>query len=141
MARREAKLGRAGEQHAANAVRSLGVEMVEEIGTPFTITRTKPGNWYQGFFGKKVSGDTRGVLPGGRSVLVETKTILDRNLQFSDLRTHQPERLTQHAELGGWSLLVWFHSTGIYIMEWPISDFHHGESITPERAQTLNIRV
>lgn len=141
MARREAKLGKAGEEHAMNAIRGLGVEMVERIGTPFTILKTKPNHWYQGFFGEKVSGDARGVAPGGRSVLVETKTIWGRNLRYSDLREHQPERLSQHAELGGWSLLVWVHNSGIFIFEWPISDFCNGKSITPTRAQSLDIRV
>lgn len=141
MSRGEAKLGKAGEQHAMNAVRALGVEMVEQIGTPFKIIKTGKNHWYQGIFGEKVSGDARGVLPGGRSVLVETKTILDRNLQWGDLRPHQPGRLSQHAELGGWSLLVWVHQTGIYVMEWPISDFRRGKSITPECAQNLKINV
>jgi len=144
MARAQAKLGKAGEEHAMRAVEALGVEMVERIGTPFKIIKTKiiyNSTWYQIVWGEKVSGDTRGILPGGRAVLIETKTILDRNLRWSDLRPHQPGRLSQHAELGGWSLLVWVHSTGIYILEWPISDFYHGKSITPAIAQKLNIHV
>lgn len=140
MARKEQKLGKAGEELAMNAVRSLGVEMVERIGTPVKIIRTK-GVWSQVVWGEKVSGDARGVLPGGRSVLIETKTILDRNLQYGDMRPHQPERLSRHAELGGLSLLVWVHSSGVYVMEWPICDFRHGKSITPETAQRLNLRV
>jgi hypothetical protein len=144
MARAEKKLGQAGEQWAMAAVRGLGVEMVEGIGTPVKIIGTKVihgRKWHQIVFGEKVSGDTRGVLPGGRSVLVETKTIMDRSLRWGDLRPHQPERLSQHAALGGWSLLVWVHSSGIYILEWPISDFRHGKSITPERAQNLHVGV
>lgn len=144
MSRAEQKRGKAGENWAANAVRAFGVEMVEEIGTPVKIVRTKKmpdGLWYKIVWGEKVSGDTRGVLPGGRSVLVETKTILDRNLQWGDLRPHQPGRLSQHAELGGLSLLVWVHASGIYLMQWPISDFRHGKSITPERAKTLHLGV
>lgn len=142
MARREAKLGKAGEEHAMNRVRALGVEMVEPIGTPFTIIKAGKNNWFQGFFGEKVSGDARGILcPEGRSVLIETKTIMDRNLQWGDLREHQPERLTRHTEYGGWTLLVWVHSSGIYIMEWPIRDFHHGKSITPSLAQELDIQI
>jgi hypothetical protein len=141
MTKAQQQVGKAGEDWAANAVRALGVEMVERIGTPVKIVRTKPGGWVQIVWGEKVSGDTRGVLPGGRSVLVETKTILERNLQWGDLRPHQPGRLSQHAELGGLSLLVWVHSSGIYVIKWPISDFCHGKSITPERAQELHIGV
>jgi len=140
MSRKEQRIGKAGEDWAMNAVRGVGVEMVERIGTPVKIVGTR-GEWYRIKWGEKVSGDARGVLPGGRSVLVETKTIRDRNLRWSDLRTHQPGRLSQHAELGGLSLLVWVHSTGIYVMEWPIRDFRHGKSITPALAQSLDIRV
>lgn len=139
---RNVKMGKAGEDHAGNLIRTLGVEMVEKVGTPFKIIKRGKNNWFQGIFGEKVSGDRRGIIPGsGRSVLIETKTIMDRNLQWSDFKVHQPERLSQHAELGGWSLLVWVHNSGIFIIEWPISDFHHGKSITPARAKKLDIRV
>lgn len=152
MAREEQKIGKAGEEWAMNAVRALGVEMVERIGTPVKLTpmptfliklveKYTAKKYYHVTWGEKVSGDTRGVLPGGRSVLVETKTILNRNLRFGDLREHQPGRLSQHAEIGGLSLLVWVHSSGIYIMQWPIRDFRHGKSITPEVAQSLQFSV
>ena len=143
MGRSEQRLGKAGEQRAATAVRVLGIEMVEQIGTPIKIVKTKKDKygriWYQVIWGEKVSGDTRGILPGGRSVLVETKTIMDRNLRYSDLRTHQGGRLTEHAEFGGLSLLVWVHDTGIKILKWPVSDFGPGKGLTPEVAERLEI--
>jgi hypothetical protein len=71
--------------------------------------------------------------------LAETKTILDRNLRYGDLRAHQPERLQMHANLGGLSLLVWVHHTGIYIMKFPIDGFEKGSSITVSQARELNI--
>jgi hypothetical protein len=123
MTKREQRIGRAGENQAASKLAGLGIEMVEKIGTPVELIPAKTEGGFRRkdifyvVFGQKVSGDHRGILPGGRSVLIETKTILDRNLQWSDLREHQPGRLINHAELGGLSLLTWVHNTGIYVME------------------------
>lgn len=138
MSRSEQHTGKAGEARALRVLHSRGVEMVEKIGTPVRIIASK-GGWHRIVWGDKVSGDHRGILPGGRSVLAETKTILDRNLHYSDLRDHQPDRLTLHAELGGLSLLVWVHQTGIFVMQWPIDGFVKGTGITPEEAVYLDI--
>src|SRR3990167_3160143 len=135
MTLRNQHIGKEGEERAANALRSKGVEMVEKIGTPVRIVPGRAPLW-----GEKVSGDHRGVLPGGTSVLAETKTIMDRNLVWSNLREHQPGRLTRHAELGGISLLVWVHSTGVYVMLWPVEGFGPRKSISPDRASELAIQ-
>jgi hypothetical protein len=118
--------------------------MVEQIGTPVLLIpvqtqyQNRRQNTYQVIFGEKVSGDHRGLIGNGISVLAETKTILDRNLRYSDLREHQPARLSEHAEYGGISLLVWVHDTGAYVMRWPIAGFEAGRSITHEQAQELD---
>jgi hypothetical protein len=109
---------------------------VEKIATPVKLIPTKLSGAFKVIFSEAVSGDHRGILPGGRSVLAETKTILDRNLRWSDLREHQPERLSRHAELGGLSLLVWVNSSGIYVMQWPVDGFGRGESISPLMASS-----
>ncbi len=136
MTRRQQRVGKNGQVLAANTLRALGVEMVEQIGTPvLLIPIGKNKQIFTVIWGEKVSGDHRGILRGsGRSVLAETKTILDRNLRWSDLREHQPERLSLHADLGGLSLLVWVHSTGVFIMRWPILGFAPGGGMTPEFA-------
>jgi hypothetical protein len=140
MTRREQRIGKAGEEWVAPTLRGLGVEMVEKIGTPVRlISNPRIPGYFRVIYGERVSGDHRGILLGGRSVLAETKTILDHNLQWSDLRKHQPVRLSQHVELGGLSLLVWVHSSGIYTMRWPVEGFGPGKSISPERAQSLAI--
>lgn len=154
MGRKSQQLGEQGELLAENRLRAIGLEMVEKIGTPVRLirlpTRTikvlslsgiNPKGISRVIFGEKVSGDRRAIIPGsGRSVLIETKTILDRNLRWSDLRDHQPGRLDRHYELGGLSLLVWVHKTGIYILRWPVPDFGYRKSITPEQAEQLNIQ-
>ncbi len=139
MTKHEQRTGAIGEQHAAQALRSAGIEMVEKIGTPVKLIPSRIPGTYKVIWGEKVSGDMRGILPGGKSVLAETKTILDRNLRYSDLREHQPERLTQHAEHGGVSLLVWVHTTGIWIMRWPVNGFIRGKSIDPDTAEELHL--
>lgn len=138
----EQSIGKHGEQLAAAVLRGLGVEMVEKIGTP---VHTLPAGMVRGkaayfvIYGEKVSGDFRGVLPGGRSVMAEVKTILSRNLGWSDLRDHQPARLSEHAERGGLSVLVWVHSSGVYALEWPVPGFKRGVGITPEQAEGLRL--
>lgn len=143
MTKREQQIGKQGQIQAAAALRRAGVEMVEQIGTPVKLIpmgTVRGRQVFQVIYGEKVSGDHRGIIHGrGTGVLAETKTILDRNLRYSDLRDHQPERLTEHHEHGGISLLVWVHSTGAYIMRWPVPLFVKGKSITPEEASLLNV--
>ena len=142
MTKREQQTGAQGQKQAAGALRRAGVNMVEQIGTPVKLIpmgTVRGRQVFQVIYGDKVSGDHKGIMPDGTSVLAETKTILDRNLRYSDLREHQPERLTEHHENNGISLLVWVHSTGIYILRWPITYFVKGKSITPEEASLLNV--
>jgi hypothetical protein len=139
--KREQRIGKHGQNTAAAVLAGrCGINMVEQIGTPVILipVRTQRANTYQVIFGEKVSGDHRGLIGNGISVLAETKTILDRNLRYSDLRDHQPARLSEHANYGGISLLVWVHGTGAYVMRWPIEGFAAGTSITREQAQELD---
>jgi len=133
------QVGKHGQGVAAAALRRLGVEMVEQIGTPVHLIPVGHQGAYHVIYGEKVSGDHRGILPNGRSVLAETKTILNRRLRYSDLRKHQPDRLTKHTEHGGLSLLVWVHESGVYILEWPIQGFAAGRSIATEKAMKLTL--
>ena len=152
MGRKSQSLGAGGERLASSRLYGIGVDMVEKIGTPVKLMALSPrvmaslrrmrvhGNIYSVVFGERVSGDHRGIIAGtGQSVLAESKTILDRNLRWSDLRPHQPDRLDQHRTYGGISLLVWITSNGVYVMEWPIPGFGPGKSITLEQAQEIEI--
>lgn len=134
--KREQQIGKNGEQTARSVLDGLGLEMIEKIGTPVKLSPV-PGarkNVYQVSFGEKVAADHRALLPDGRSVLIEVKTIYDRNLVWSDLREHQPAKLQQHASLNGLSLLVWVHDSGVYVMRFPVKGFGPGKGITPEKA-------
>jgi hypothetical protein len=144
-------IGKAGEQMAISALHQIGVEQIEKIGTPVTTIRNKQGKISNVFYGEPVAADFRGVYPVdlyphttnpaqiGQSVMAEVKTILDRNLIWSDFRPHQPAALSEHVQFGGMSLVVWVHSTGIYVMRWPIYEFGPGNGITPAEAQCLKI--
>ena len=142
MTRAQQRIGAAGQNVAASALRGLGIEMVEQIGTPIHLVPSRQCKGaYRVIYGEKVSGDHRGILPGGISVLAETKTVLERNLRWSDLREHQPERLSDHAALGGLSLLVWVHSTGVFVMKWPILGFGPGDGMPPEFGMIVSSHI
>ena len=136
MTRQQQSIGKHGQKFARSMLSGLGLEFIEEIGTPVILIPVSGPrkNIYQVIWGDKVAGDHRAMLPDGRSVLIEVKTILDRNLTGSDLREHQPMKLQQHADFNGLSLLVWVHDTGVYVMRCPIAGFGPGKGITPERA-------
>lgn len=141
MSRIQKTIGDNGEKQAKSHLSGIGIEMLEKIGTPVKLSKIL-GHWHpKAFivnFGEQVSGDHRGIMPGGRSVLVEVKSYWDGNLQYSKLRPHQPDRLRKHAEWGGLSLLVWVHHSGIYVMEFPIEGFEKGKSLTPQRAAEVS---
>ena len=143
MSKAQDTIGKQGQEIAAAALRRIGVNMIEKIGTPVKVIPKGMKDRVQVFqviWGEKVSGDHRGILDDGTSVLAETKTILDRNLRWSDLREHQPDRLTEHHNHGGLSLLVWVHSEGTYVMEWPIIGFEkERDSLLPTEAAFMDI--
>lgn len=134
--KREQQIGKHGEQLAESVLNGLGIELLEKVGTPVKLIPVthRLRNVFQVIFGERVSADRRGILPNGRSVLIEVKTIMDKNLTWGALRPHQPGALTRHAEFNGLTLLVWVHSSGVYVMLWPILNFMHGKGITPEQA-------
>lgn len=138
MSRSEQQIGKGGENAARLALLASGVLMVEKIGTPVRLLPAGRHGIFKVIFGERVSGDHRGIMPDGRSVLAETKTILERNLAWSDLREHQPDKLQEHADYHGLSLLVWVHMTGVYIMEWPVPGFGPRKSITIEFASNYD---
>jgi len=130
----EKETGARGEREAQSVLSGMGIEMLEKVGTPIKAFPAGKG-LFKVIWGEKVSGDRRGILPGGISVLIEVKTILDKNLIYSDLRKHQPDRLVTHASWGGLSLLVWVHNSGTYVMMFPIEGFVPRKSLTPEVAR------
>jgi hypothetical protein len=65
------KVGAAGQQQGALALRRAGVEQVEHIGTPIKRTPHPEKKWAElGYakvvYGEEVAADHRGILPGGR---------------------------------------------------------------------------
>lgn len=142
MTRQQQLQGKHGQNLAASLLAAWGLPMVEQIGTPVKlIPHGARRDVFRVIWGESVSGDHRAILPGGRSVLIETKTVYDRNLRYSDLRTHQPTRLSMHAAIGGLSLLCWVHDNGVFVMEWAsdgIKGFKPGKSIDKQFGEALH---
>jgi hypothetical protein len=139
--RREQNIGKHGQNIAAAVLSGrCQINMVEQIATPVKLipASTTRKDIFRVVWGEPVSGDHRGIIGNGISVLAETKTILDHNLRYGNLREHQPARLDEHLSYGGISLLVWVYSDDAYVMRWPIPLFGPGRSITHELAQELN---
>lgn len=138
--KKEQEQGKAGEVRAEAALRRAGVFNVEKIGTPIRITGTKlihGRHWYSIVWGDKVAADRRGELENGISVIAEVKTIFERNLRWSDLRKHQPGKLTSHK---GISVIVWNNKRGANILRWPIPGFSKkGDSLTADQAEKLKV--
>jgi hypothetical protein len=148
MTRQEQKTGKVGEAFASRALANLGILQLERVGTPvklIPVMGSKLKGVFRVIFGEKVIGDWRGILPGGRSVLAEVKTVLQGNLTYSHMRPHQPEGLSYHAANGGLSLLVWVAGQNeIFIMEWGadgIAGFAPHKSITKLAASLLAINT
>lgn len=138
------KVGEAGQQQGAGALRRAGVEQVEHIGTPIKRIPHPDKKWAAlGYariiYGERVAGDHRGVLPGGRSVLAEIKTVFEGNLLWKHFKPHQPDKLTAHAEAGGLSVVVWVGPRGAMILRWPIPGFRKGKGLTLDQAEALDL--
>lgn len=131
--------GKRGEDIAATLLRQRGVLMVEKIATPVRIIGTvkiRGEKYHKIVWGEKVSGDYRGLLPGGRRVLCEAKAP-QNNLRWSDFTEHQRQQLTKNAKAGGLSLVAYLSDRGNFLMQWPIPGFRKYTSIAPEKAAGL----
>lgn len=136
--RRNKKAGEAAQTVFEWRLRALGIRMVEAIHTPWKIVRhpvtRKIVNAIQM---EKVSGDYRGILAGGRSVLVEVKR--RDHLVFSAFEGHQVRALDEHHQAGGLSLIGWQWPGGDSLMVWPIPGFVPRTSLSIETAMRLNV--
>lgn len=153
MGKRSQTLGEIGERLARIALEQMGVEFVERIHTGYKllgwlnpaqrIARVAPV--------ARVSGDFRGIIPGGRSVLAEVKTRTkhDDRLLFSDLKQHQRAALSRHNYFGGLSLLIWIAADGgfidterdLFVLQWPVDGFVARKPLTRERARLLDMKT
>jgi len=115
--------GEVGQNIAHYTLSRLGVEMVEAVYTPWKVLfkNTSSGRKVVNAFPlRKVSGDFRGVLPGGRAVLIEVKSRTTRDtFRWSDLEDHQKDALHENSGFGGLSLVCWVNDLGeCIVIEW-----------------------
>lgn len=136
------QIGKNGEKIAAALIKSLGIRCDEKIGTPVRLmAHPSMRGFFRVIFGEPVAADRHGLLSNGRGVLIETKTIFNANLTWSDFEDHQPGKLTDWAASNGLALVVWVHESGEYVMEWPIDGFRKGHGVTPEKAKELDTKT
>lgn len=140
MSRIQKRAGELGQEQTRRALIGLGLLCVEKIGTPVKLSPARIPGTFRVVYGEKVAGDHRAVIPGGRSVLVESKHCDHNSLGWSALRPHQPRKLTEHAEAGGVSLLVWVHDGRVFILRWPVPGFGPGKGISLAQASELDIK-
>lgn len=140
------KKGDMGERIAKAQLSLLGIELIERVATPVSLRPYRDkitGNIIPGVFHVKyrerVSGDIRGVWPGGKSVHCEVKLRDKPRLRHSDIRKHQRDWLDAHDKTGGISLLIWVSGTDIFVLRWPIPDFVKGTGLSMERAREFSI--
>lgn len=139
-------IGNTGEEIARLQLRALGIELVEKVATPVKLKpyydhirgAVVPGVFYVEY-AEKVSGDVRGVLPGGISVHCEVKVKDEDKIKNSVIKKHQRAWLDNHAAIGGLSLFVWVCFHEVFILRWPIEGFVPGTTLSVERARELQI--
>ncbi len=142
MGQRSMAKGIVGQDVIMWRLRAIGVLMVERVHTPWRIERSRakpgqPSRIIAAYPLEKVSGDFRGVLPGGKSVLVEVKRVA--HLTFGEFDKHQVDALNEHAQLGGLSLIGWVYEGGDAVLAWPVPGFGPRTSLSVETARRLNI--
>ena len=126
--------GAIGENHAAAALARLGVRMVTKKETPTRIVGGRVIRY------KKADADFDGIYPPtGQRVLVEVKARDGETLPWSELRSHQINRLDENEDCRGISLLVWAHSAGTFVLRWPITNFGPGRSVALEYAKLFDL--
>ena len=131
MSRLQQIRGQQGERAAEFYLQRLGIKQLRKIETGYTVIFYKSGRMkgrpQKAFPKAPVAGDFRGVLPGGRSVLVEVKNrkLIETaageevaKLPHNALERHQHASLAEHQELGGLSLIVWVNRWGGAIFEY-----------------------
>ena len=127
-----ARKGGGAEQIFTNLLLFMGAVKAEKIETGF--------RWVQGkaIPGRKVSGDIRGLIPGGRAIHVECKSTKPR-LHFSAFKPHQIANLDLYAEHGALTLVGWHWTTGYALIDWSEHRLRRGESWTIEQAVEWDI--
>jgi hypothetical protein len=125
--RRSVKRGQHGELLARHALELYGVQQICRIETGWRIKRIPGGKIIGAIPISKVAGDFRGIMRGGRSVMVEVKERTPKNgnasgtICHSDLEPHQHTALQVHGLNGGLSIVcVVFTGHGIALMDYGI---------------------
>lgn len=134
--------GQQAEDIARLQLQLLGVARLEKIEVGWRVLWVD-GRIVKAFPLEKVSGDFKGMLPGGTAVHVEVKSrsrsrsrVSTERLRYSDVKPHQVEALNEHVELGGLGLLCWVTAAGeCLVLSWPIPGFRPRSSLSVDFAR------
>lgn len=143
------KVGDEAESVAIEALDRLGVKLLEHIKVGYKVIFAKMPDGIRANMKKPlkafpldpVSGDIRGVLPGGVSVHAECKFRTEK-LCWSDFEPHQIEHLDKHAEAGAVSLVVWVISLWpkeCFVLRWPVDGLRKGKALIIDEARRIEI--
>jgi len=91
----------------------LGLAVVNKRPTPVKVTKAYGNKVLEGFYESPSTVDYDGIIPGGRGIVFEAKSISGDLFPLSNLKDHQFEYLLKCHKMGGIAfLLVEFRKQG-----------------------------
>ncbi|CAM2979573.1 Holliday junction resolvase RecU [Paenibacillus taichungensis] len=92
---------------------TLGLAVVNKRPTPVKVTKAAGAKVLEGFYEEPSTVDYDGIIPGGRGIVFEAKSISGDLFPLSNLKDHQFEYLLKCHKMGGIAfLLVEFRKQG-----------------------------
>lgn len=101
--------------------RGTGFADIEKTPEPMKVIRRMDGGKFVACFEKKAQPDYKGLIKGGREILMEAKYTDDEKLLQNRVGELQTEYLSRHQELGARCFVVCgFRSGKVYKVPWNV---------------------
>lgn len=102
-----------------NYYKSRGSALIEKTPEPMRVVKSVGGGKFIAFFEKKAQPDYKGILPGGRMVVIEAKYTTAAKMEQNRVRAEQSEYMDSYAKLGARCYVVaGFSSGNVYRIPW-----------------------
>ncbi|WP_244213658.1 Holliday junction resolvase RecU [Paenibacillus barcinonensis] len=85
---------------------TLGLAVVNKRPTPVKVTKSAGNTVLEGFYESPSTVDYDGIIPGGRGIAFEAKSIAGDRFPLSNLKGHQFEYLLKCHKMGGIAFLL-----------------------------------
>jgi recombination protein U len=85
---------------ACDYYRRRKIAEIDKNSEPIKVTKPLGNGKFECFFLKRAQPDFKGTLQGGRSIVMEAKSVNDKRIAIDAVREHQADALDSHAELG-----------------------------------------